>query len=273
MATVVSSFQPIERRFKVKRNILLAASLALVIVMVGLCGCTTGSTSFGRLPSSLEVNLNSQQEGIWVTGQGKVAVVPDLATLSLGIEAQEATVAEAQTQAAEAMDKVMTALTDNGVEEKDIQTQYFSIRQVTKWDSDTEEEIVVGYRVTNKVNAKIREIDKIGSIIDAVAEAGGDLTRIDSIDFSVDDPSDYYEEARQKAMADAKAKAEQLAELAGVTLGKPTFISEGAQISPVYPRGVYEEAPIPEEAAPTTPISPGETELSLTIQVAYAILD
>lgn len=71
-------------------------------------------------------------------------------------------------------------------------------------------------------------------------------------------------------MADAKAKAEQLAELAGVKLGKPTYISEGIQIPPpIYPRAVYEEVAVP--AAP--PISPGEMEISLTIQVAYTILE
>ena len=138
--------------------------------------------------------------------------------------------AEAQSRAAEAMDNVMTALTKNGVAKNDIQTQRFSIRRVTKWDRVKEEETVIGYRVTNMVTAKIRDIDEAGTIIDAVVEAGGDLTRIDNISFSVDDPSDYYEEARQEAMAEAKAKAKQLAELAGVTLGKPTYISEGIQI-------------------------------------------
>ena len=247
-----------------KGNLLLAVSLALVLAIVGLCGCSPSNTTLG------EINLNSQQEGIWVSGEGKVTVTPDIATLRLGIAAQAATVAEAQTQAAEAMDKVMTALTDNGVAEKDIQTQYFSIRQITRWDREREEEIVVGYRVTNIVAAKIRDIDKAGSIIDAVAEAGGDLTRVESISFSVDDPSSYHEQARVEAMADARAKAEQLAELAGVTLGKSTYISEDTQIPPII-RDLYwggETAPGVE-----TPISPGEMEISLTIQVAYAILD
>jgi len=131
---------------------------------------------------------------------------------------------------------------------------------------------VIGYRVTNMVTAKIREIDKAGPIIDAVAAAGGDFTRINNISFSVDDPTAYYEEARQKAVADARAKAEQLAELAGVNLGKPTYISEGAQ-APIYPRDLYYgEAGVP-APAPPTPISPGEIELTLTVQVAYAIVD
>ncbi len=251
-----------------KRNWLLAVSLVLVIAVVGLCGCRAGNGSLGGLPSDLRLNLSSQQEGIWVTGSGEVSVVPDIVTLRLGIEAQEASVADAQTEATEAMNKVMAALTDNGVAEKDIQTQRFSIRQVTRWDRVKEEEVVIGYRVTSMVTAKIRDIDKAGSIIDAVATAGGDLTRIDSIGFSIDDPSAYYEEAREKAMADAKAKAKHLAELAGVTLGKPTYISEGAQIPPtVYPREAYvEKAP-----AAVPPISPGEMEISLTVQVAYAI--
>ncbi len=248
-----------------KRNWLMVISLVLVSAVVGVSGCSPSNTTLGT------INLNSQQEGIWVSGKGEVTVTPDMATLRLGIAAQAATVAEAQSQAAEAMDRVMSALADNGVAKKDIQTRHFSIHQVTKWDRAKEQEIVVGYRVTNMVTAKIREIDKAGSIIDAVAVAGGDLTRIDSIGFSVDDPSAYYEEAREKAMADAKAKAEQLAELSGVRLGKPTYISESSYAPPIiYPRGV-EEASIP-APAPPTPITPGEIEISLTVQVIYAIL-
>ena len=250
-----------------KKHWLLAVGLVLVLALVGLAGCESGSIALGEIEG---ISISSQQEGIWVTGQGKVTAVPDIATLRLGIEAEEASVAEAQAQAAEAMDSVMTALTENGVAEKDIQTQYFSIRRITKWDRVKEEEVVTGYRVTNMVTAKIRDIDKIGTIIDAVAEAGGDLTRIDSIGFSVDDPSDYYDEARQEAMAEARHKAEQLAELAGVTLGKPTYISEGIQVPPVTRGVVVVEEAI--EAAPETPISPGELEISLSVQVIYAIL-
>jgi uncharacterized protein YggE len=250
----------------VKKYWLVAISLVLVLAIAGLCGCSAGPTTIGA------VDLNSQQSGIWVSGTGKVAVTPDIATLRLGIEAQAETVAEAQSQAAEAMNEVMTALTDGGVDKKDIQTQYFSIRQVTRWDDFKDKEIVIGYRVTNMVTAKIREIDKAGPIIDAVAAAGEDYTRINSIGFSVDDPTAYYEEARQKAMADARAKAEQLAGLAGVELGKPTYISEGSQ-APIYPRDVYYEGAAVPAPAPPTPISPGEIELTLTVQVAYAILN
>ena len=248
-----------------KKKWFLAVGLLLALAIVGVAGCSPGNTLTGEIGA---INISNQQEGIWVTGQGEVTVVPDIATLSLGIAAQEVSVAEAQAQAMGAMEQVMTALTDNGVAEKDIQTQYFSIYQVTRWDNGKEEEIVIGYRVTNMVIAKIRDVDKTGALIDAVAEAGGDLTRIDSIGFSIDDPSDYYEEARKKAMADAEAKAGQLAELAGITLGKPTYISENIQVPPIYQRGVVYKEALPA----ATPISPGELEVSLSLQVAYAIL-
>lgn len=253
-----------------KRNLLLTGgvvviALALVLSMVGFSACSAGPTTIGA------VDVNSQQEGIWVSGEGKITVTPDLATLYLGVEAKADTVAEAQSQAVAAMDNIMTALTDSGVDEDDIQTQYFSINQDTRWDSDDDEEIVIGYEVTNTVEVKIRDIDNVGAIIDAVAEAGGDLTRINYLTFSVDDPSEYYEEIRAEAMADAKAKAEQLADLAEVELGKPTYIYEGSTSSPVIYRdmgGVVVPAAMEDSSKS---ISAGELEVTLTVQVAYAI--
>lgn len=250
-----------------KRQYLLAICLFLTLILVGLVACSPGDTSLDEIEN---LNISSQQQGIWVTGQGEVMAVPDIATLRLGIEAEEESVAEAQIQAAEAMDKVMTALTENGIAENDIQTQYFSIQRVTEWDRIQEEEVVTGYRVTNIVTAKIRDIDKVGAIVDAVAMAGGDLARVDSISFSVEDPTDYYEEAREEAVADAKTKANQLADLAGVTLGKPTYISESFYAPPIVSRAGYE---MEEAVAIETPISPGELEISLSVQVVYNILD
>ena len=247
-----------------KKSWLVAISLALVLAVVGVGGCTAGPTEIGT------VDISSQQEGIWVSGTGEVTAAPDIATLYLGIEAQAETVNQAQSEADEAMNAVMEALDDNGVDEKDIQTRYFSIDQITRWDDD--EIIVIGYRVNNTVEVKIREIDNTGAIIDAVAAAGGDLTRINSISFSIDDATVYYEEAREEAMANAQAKAEQLADLAGVELGNPTYISEGTLYYPVDYRDAGMMVPEAEEGF-ITPISPGELELSLTVQVIYDIVD
>jgi len=240
-----------------KKYWLLVIGLVSVLALL-FSGCSTNTTLGG-------VSVG-QQEGIWVNGTGKVTAVPDVALLGLGVEAQKASVAEAQSEASQAMDKVMTTLKTSGVADKDIQTQQYSIYQVTRWDETKGEEIVVGYRVTNIVTAKIRTMDKIGIIIDAVAVAGGDLTRINSVAFSIDDPSNYQQQARVKAVADAQAKAKQLADLAGVTLGELTYVSESVQLpSPIYSGVIAEQALAP------TPISPGEMEVSITVQTAYAI--
>ncbi|MFH0846436.1 MAG: SIMPL domain-containing protein [Chloroflexota bacterium] len=244
-----------------KRKWLLALTLVLLLA-VGVVGCATAT------PSNLRVNLN-QPEGIQVTGTGKVTLVPDIAVLSLGVSAQAASVAEAQSQAVVAMDKVMTALGEGGVATKDIQTQQYSIQPVTRWDDKTSQEIILGYRVTNMMVAKLRDVAKAGTVIDTVAGAGGDLVRISGIDFTVDKPETYYTEARSKAMTDAKNRAGELANLSGVKLGKPTYIAESGGYIP-RPLPVYD---ISKGVAATTPISPGEMELSLSVQVNYAILN
>ncbi|MDD4877068.1 MAG: SIMPL domain-containing protein [Dehalococcoidales bacterium] len=251
------------------RKWLLGIGLLSIIAVVAFSGCNTATDSIEGLPSDLRISMSNQQEGIWVSGLGEIIVTPDIATLRLGVQAQAANVTTAQEQASAAMDKVMAALTDNGVAEKDIQTQYFNIRQITKWDRDTEEQVVTGYEITNSVTAKIRDIEKSGTIVDAVIAAGEDFIRIDNISFSASNPSDYYDDAREAAMADAKAKAELLADLAGGKLGNATYISESTPYSPpVYRQDVYEETAKDNETA----ISPGEIEINLTVQVVYSIL-
>jgi len=131
-----------------KRSWFLAIGLAVVLTMVFLSGCTDRTPSLGGI-------FSTQQEGIWVNGTGKVSVTPDIATLRLGIEAQEVSVAEAQAKANDAMNRVMDALTGNGIDDKDIKTQRYSIQRVTKWDRETELETVIGYRVKGNISQGI----------------------------------------------------------------------------------------------------------------------
>ena len=247
-----------------KRFLLLFAGIAILLLTTGLlAGCQASGSSTGGA---------NQQTGISVSGEGKVTVTPDVANIQLGIQVQAKTVADAQSQASKAMSDVMAALTANGVAQKDIQTQYYNIQQTTTWDNNKQEQIVTGYQVNNVVNVKVRGVDtdvtKAGKVIDAVALAGGDLTRVNSIQFTVDDPTIYYDQARDKAMADAKDTATQLAKLSGVTLGKPISISESnvsvPQVYPVYARDAA-------GAASSTPISTGELDITLDVQVVYAI--
>ena len=261
-----------------KKVWLILASMMVAVVSIGAGGCVVGEgaqvsppaiSAYVAAPESGGAICSQQQVGLWVTGEGKTMAAPDIVLLSLGIEAEAKTVAQAQRDAAEAMDGVMKALKANGVAEKDIQTQRFSIDQVRKWDDDAQRYITLGYQVTNIVVAKIRQVDKAGTVIDAVAEAGGDLTRINGISFSIDEPAPYYKEARAKAVEDAMTKAEQMADSADIKLGKLLYISESTPVSPVDVRDYLFKA---EGAAPSpTPISAGELEIQVTVQMVYAI--
>jgi uncharacterized protein YggE len=258
-----------------KKGLLLVIGLVLAISLL-LIGCESQESASSveaqgsALPQSVNVALTgatSQQTGIWVSGTGEVTVTPDVAILTLGVAAQETTVKAAQREATSAMSSVMAALKSNGVADKDIQTQWYSISPVTRWDDKTSEQITTGYSVTNMVTVKIRDISKAGTIIDAVAEAGGNSTRINGISFTVDAPTAYNTQAREKAMQDAAAKAQHLASLAGVNLGKVIYISESGSYIP-QPIRLFDSAV---GASASTPISPGELDITLTVQVGYAI--
>lgn len=241
-----------------KRKWLVIIGLALVVLTLVAVGCSSSPLTVGQ-----------QNTGIWVTGQGRLSVAPDLAILSLGVEAQAKTVAEAQQQAQQAMDSVMAELDRYDVAEKDIQTSSFTIYPVYEWQDILKRQELVGYQVTNMVTVKVRKLDNTGPIIDAAASAGGDYIRITSVSFTVDDPTTYYKDVREEAMTDAKTKAKQLAGLGDIGLGKPTYISEGSISAPIIRQDYAKESG--SAPAPTTPISPGEIEISLTVQVTYSI--
>ena len=249
--------------------------LLVIVGLLFLAGCTLREQGAELAQGASDVLQGTEQTGLVVSGEGLGSYVPDIAILRLGIESQETTVAQAQLRAQEAMAKVVAALKGKGVADKDIQTQYFSIQPVTQYVEETVggirrgKQITVGYLVANTVQAKLRKVDEAGPIIDAVAEAGGDLTRIDSISFTKEDISQEKNLAREKAVKDAQAKAQQIAGLLGIELGKPLYITESSPYitapSPIY--GARAEAP----GAPSTPILVGEQELTVTVQIIYAI--
>lgn len=257
-----------------KKRWFILSGVMLAVILIGAVGCTYGGGSvspptIAGYVGAPAIASSQQQVGLWVSGQGKSKATPDVVLLSLGIEAESKTVERAQQDAAQAMDAVMKALKANGVADKDVQTQRFSISPVTQWIEDQQRQIITGYRVTNAVIAKIRQIDKAGSVIDAVAEAGGNLTRIDGIDFSIDDPTPNYNEARARAIEDAQDKAKQMAGSADIKLGKLIYMSESTPYAP--PVAIRDYAMKAAAPAPTTPISPGELEIQVSVQLVYEI--
>ena len=223
-------------------------------------------TSFGS-----PALYGGQQSGIWVNGIGRVTVTPDLGLLDLGVEARATTVAEARDQAATAMTSIMNVLAGAGIEERDIRIQFFNIQPEYVWNETKRRQEIVGYRVTNTVNVKVRDLEAMGTLIDQVATAGGDLTRINSIRFTVEDTDQFATQAREAAVKQAMEKAQQFAQLTGTTLGKLAYIAEvGANVS-VVRDFAFEERVAAASAAAPTPISQGEMDITVTVQAVFAI--
>jgi uncharacterized protein YggE len=188
------------------------------------------------------------------------------------VEVLAPTVKEATEEAKERMTAIMAALLKAGIAEKDIQTSSYSIYferypEVMAAVEEKPSEIEGNYRVSNMVQVKIRDLDKIGTVLDEVVEAGAN--NVYGVSFTVDDPSEVRSEARDKAVADAKVKAQELAHLNGVSLGEVLQISE--VIGGVFSTSGILAPVAMEYRGGGGSISPGELEFSVQIQVTYAI--
>jgi uncharacterized protein YggE len=249
--------------------------LAVVVLTATGCAVRSGSetatvpytTVSGDAQSG--VIFTQQQVGIWVNGDGKASATPDIAVISAGVEVQKPTVDAAQKDAATAMDAIMKVLNGNNIDKKDIQTQQYMIYPVWQWNDRLQKQELVGYRVTNMVTVKIRKIEITGSVIDDIAGAGGDLVRINDISFTVDDPSQYYKEARDEAVKNAQEMAQQMADAAGVKLGALIYMSSNTGYTPV--RESYALKADGAAPAPVTPISPGELQYTVSVQMVYGM--
>jgi hypothetical protein len=221
--------------------------------------------------------IGTTNSGIWVTGQGTIEIPADVAQVSIGVESRETTVSAARQNAADAMESVMDAIKDNGVSEDDIVTTNFNIYPQTIWVEVSDslgrhsEPRITGYTVSNTVQVTVRDIDNLSPVVDTAASAGGDLIRINSIQFTVDDSSAYGEVIRQHAAADALAKADVYARAMGVTLGPLVYLTEISSSVPMAYGARMAEMAAMDGAFKSTPISSGDVNLSVTVQAVFAI--
>jgi uncharacterized protein YggE len=203
------------------------------------------------------------QRTVTVTGVGQVAAAADLLLLSLAVETQAVTAADASAENNKQSVAVLSTLQDHGIQKKDIQTTQLSLDPVlTQQDRNgTRPPKIVGYRVRNGLSAKLRDVQGAGAVIDAAVQAGGDAIRIEGISFSFADPSRLLVEARTRAIDDARARAQQLADGLGVGLGNVISISDSDLNVRPTPRGFSAAAVI----------LPGELKTALQVTVSYEI--
>jgi uncharacterized protein len=203
---------------------------------------------------------------ISVTGEANVSVPPDQAQIDGGVTSDAKTAREASDANNAAMGKVLAALKGAGIEDKDYQTSRLSLQPQYATSSKVSERTpgIVSFRASNRVTVKIRDVTKVAHVIDALVGAGAN--EIGGINFTVTQASKHLDEARERAIADARRKAEIYAKAAGVTLGEPISISEESAPVPLY-RGGKMAAPM----AAGAPVAQGEETLSVTVSVSWAI--
>lgn len=199
---------------------------------------------------------------ISVTGEATVSVPPDQAQIDGGVTSDAKTAREASDANNAAMGKVLLALKGAGIDEKDYQTSRLSL-QPQYAPNRSGPSPVVGYRASNRVTVKLRDVTKVAAIIDVLVGAGAN--ELGGINFMVSQASKLLDDAREKAIADARRKAEIYAKAAGVTLGEPISISEEGSAQPVFRSKMA--APMAAGAA----VAQGEETLSVSVSVSWAI--
>jgi uncharacterized protein YggE len=249
-----------------KRITLVGLAIALLLPL-GMAGFWLWDQAAS--PAAAQDAAYSPAQTITVVGQGSARIKPDIARVSVGVETSGETIGEAVAENDAMMAAVLAALKAAGIDEKDVQTTNYSISLDRYPEPMPSVEPATGqpqpvYRVSNMANVIVRDLDKVGDVLDAVVEAGAN--NIWGISFDLEDPSAAQAEARADAIADAGARAEALAELSGVKLGPVMSISEVVGSVPFQGAVTMERA-----MGSGGSISPGELEVSYQVQVAYFI--
>jgi uncharacterized protein len=206
--------------------------------------------------------MGKQRRSVTVSAAGKAAAVPDELTVSLGVMVRAATAREALSQANERTRAAIARFKEGGVEERDLATA-----DLTIWPEYGDNRRVDAYQARNTLSVRLRDIAQAGGLLDTVAGVVGDDVVISGLSFSVSQPEPVLTRARGKAMAAARAKADELAAAAGAHVGKVLTIDEGGD----GPRPVYAKAARMAMAADSAPIEAGEHELEVSVTVSYRL--
>ena len=232
----------------------LVATLA--VIAPGMPGGSPASAAMERAPATTE-----DRESIVVSGTGQASGEPDTLVANFAVETGAATVADALSRATAAATKMRDALVRAGTAKADLQTSDVSI---TSRRNDAQE--ITGYTVTQGLTARIRNLPKAGATMSAAVTAGGDAARLNGVSFEIEDDAALLTQARKKAFAQARAKAELYAREAGRPLGRVVKVTEQ---TPGYWASAEQKGLSMADLA--MPIEPGRQRLSVTITVEWAL--
>jgi len=218
---------------------------------------------------------------ISVSGEGEVMAKPDIGQFSFAVRAEGKTASEAQVTSAESMNTILAYLSEAGVEEKDIKTQYYYLNPKYRYEERScapnmycppGQQILDGYEVSQDVSVKVRDLEAAGNLISGVGERGA--TNISGLSFTIDDESVLMAEAREMAIADAKEKATELARDLGMRIDRIIGFSENGMYYPMYDKGyggemAMNEAYRMDAVAPSMPV--GENTIMSNVTITFEL--
>jgi uncharacterized protein YggE len=243
--------------FKLLMSLLLIAAIAFVSVK-----------AWNGVREHKFIGVPVERNTITVSGEGKVVVIPDLAKITLGMQVERKTVADAQAENTRIMNAIIEKVKSFEVDKKDIQTSSYNISPV--YDYVDGRSVLRGYQVSQNIAVKVRNLDRVGDIIGAAGSLGAN--QVGGIDFTTDDIEKVKQEARIKAMENAKDKAEALADVTGVDLRRVISFNEsfGGGYMPIY-RDFDMKAEAANAGAPAPSIEAGSNEIIVNVSVTYEI--
>lgn len=200
-----------------------------------------------------------------VTAQAEARRVPDVATISAGVVTQAADANAAMRANAEQMARVMAAIKAAGIAERDVQTSGISVNPEYRY-AENQPPAITGYQASNTVNLKVRDVTKLGKVLDALVASGAN--QVNGPSFEIDKPDVVYDEARQSALAKAQARAEMYAKALGMRVRRIVSISEGGGFQPPVPMMAMR---MEKAQAADTSVSPGENTLSVNLDVVFEL--
>ncbi|WP_020184371.1 SIMPL domain-containing protein [Methylopila sp. 73B] len=230
--------------------------------------CAVALLALSLLPNAAFAQETREPPAVSVTGEGVVAATPDRAAVTSGVVTRAQTAGAALAANATAMTKVFAALKAARIEDRDVATSALGLQPQYDY-ADGRSPKLVAYEARNAVTVRVRELDRLGALLDQLVQAGSN--QLESLVFEVSDADKRLDEARKAAIADARRKAELYAEAAGAKLGEVLSIAEsGGAEPPVRPQAMRAKAM---DAAPApTPVAAGEQELRVEVQARWSIV-
>jgi uncharacterized protein len=244
---------PIAARAKMPIRFLLLATAGVVAAALSGCDASSGPTG----------TADKETRQVTVVGAGEVQGIPDTLTVNASIEFIAPDVSGAMNQTSDRQQAVIDALVSSGIDRKDISTTQVALQpQFAGGDSTA----IIGYRATNSIDVKIRKLDTASQALALIVSTGGGATRINSVNYSIEDDSQLVNDARARAFNDAKDRAEQYAQLSGLDLGKVISITESGGAPPPTPVPSFKGA---EMAA--VPVEPGQQTVGFSVTVIFEL--